>query len=428
MRPHVRAGLSCGQVADEVRSRRRQLFADEGACAAYLGASTESLRKQECRKRNEGGMHPKEPARHQASRFIPDDAKLPQRFATRQWIPVLDGEHAPKAPGHLVLQTERQRQGALARPTAHVYMVGTFDIVAPPFKQLLTVSIRVSSTTAIDGKTPHKAAPVGFALMSSMTTHDYMRVLKVLIPGALRPAVVHVDFEAALWTCARDIFGSEQDILGCSFHMAQAVTRRACGKGELRKEYVRDPNVRKWVKCYAALPFVDAKWVLDLAESLEQNQPSSDAEVLRKTKQFSDYSKSTWLVGNGPGFQIKSWCAYGHAERTNNRAEGFHRRLQARYKKANGPYKLAKLLEEEAEKAVTTFDQALANMPLVGRRDAARDYECKIQRRWQKYEDGVKGYQQAHELMVEFANDLPVDDYGSCNLLCFAGRESKHRQ
>ena len=107
---------------------------------------------------------------------------------------------------HVILATDKMI--LLLSGSKNWYADGTFDVVWKPFTQLFSIHAFVRSDSCI------KQVPLMFVIMSGKRKMDYKKVLKAI--KSLLPSCA-LDFEAAMWQAASDVFPNVK-LLGCVFH------------------------------------------------------------------------------------------------------------------------------------------------------------------------------------------------------------------
>ena len=126
------------------------------------------------------------------------------------------------------------------------------------------------------------------------------------------------DFEAAMWTAAKEVFGKTMDLRGCLFHWNQAVFRKIQELG-LQRAFSQNQGIHKFCKAVMALPFLPQEWIKPVFGQMSQ------AAVTAKTKALLTYVESQWITSFT--FPIPSWSVYRRPFRTNNDVEGWHHKL-----------------------------------------------------------------------------------------------------
>ena len=131
----------------------------------------------------------------------------------------LRGDVQKNGTRHLIFATDAQLE--LLSNARTWYVDATFKVIKQPFSQLFSIHAFVKKDCEL------MQAPLAFVVMSRRRRKDYKRVLRVLIaalPRRPRVQVVVSDFEAAVWSAAREVLpGVVQR--GCAFHFSQAVWR-----------------------------------------------------------------------------------------------------------------------------------------------------------------------------------------------------------
>ena len=108
-----------------------------------------------------------------------------------------------------------------------MYFDGTFCCAPDPFKQCLIVMIYAARE--------HKYIPLMWILLTGKTSHCYNEAISWVsrcLPGGLCPDVAFggTDFEPAFFGAVK-IFFRDTFLVGCRFHLKQAVRRRLLKMG-----------------------------------------------------------------------------------------------------------------------------------------------------------------------------------------------------
>jgi len=143
--------------------------------------------------------------------------------------------------------------------------------------------------------------------------------IKMLIGMDWKPKSVGVDFEKALINAVRDSF-SDSVIIGCFFHMKQAIYRKIVKLG-LKNE---DSN---WFTILKGITALCIENPISLEESIASLEEAAGSEWIN----FFLYFKSTWCKRFGPELwnveHIKKCLNENLVCRTNNALERYNRKL-----------------------------------------------------------------------------------------------------
>ena len=216
--------------------------------------------------------------------------------------------------------------------------------------------------------------------MNRCRTEDYTAVLQAMVQLMHDTPRVHdfvMDFEAALWAAVRNCFPGSS-IHGCVFHWTQSVWRKTQGLG-LQQAYQEDERTHRLIRLLLALPFLPQEHIQPAFNILEPK--ANQAPALRELFQ---YVRDFWVLSTT--FPPVSWSVFRRTIRTNNDAEGWHRRLNYRAQKGSLPfYLLVQLLRKEA--ALVTTEVTLVRAEQVRRhhRQAFRDINGKLEACWEKF-------------------------------------------
>jgi len=99
------------------------------------------------------------------------------------------------------------------------YVDATFKVIKQPFTQLFSIHAFVKEDSEL------MQTPLAFVVMSRRCRNDYKRVFRALIavlPHRPRVQAIVSDFEAAVWSAAREVLPGVLQ-RGCVFHFSQAV-------------------------------------------------------------------------------------------------------------------------------------------------------------------------------------------------------------
>lgn len=130
-----------------------------------------------------------------------------------------------------------------------------------------------------------------------------------------------------------------------------------------------------------ALPYLPRRHIRGSFDELKQ-QAEQSSEII----QLFDYIETTWFQSSI--WDVVNWCNFKKLVRTNNDAEGWHRRLNTRAGGSNVPlYKLLKDVLRKEGQFVTTQHQLVAEHILSSRsRQSSKNKQAKLHELWLKYE------------------------------------------
>ena len=197
--------------------------------------------------------------------------------------------------------------------------------------------------------------PVAYSLLTGKEEDTYFRLLthfKELCPG-ISPRGWVTDFEAAQRNAVFRVFGISAT--GCLFHFSQCVYRRVQAEG-LKSQYAEaDGELSVWVRCLSALAFVPIRQVYDTFHALVR-LPHFPRLELRPVLEYFEaqwvgkYQFGEWVDA---AFPPREWNIRDRAlqglERTNNKMEGWHRRLKGMLGVHSHVFKFLQSLQMEAE-------------------------------------------------------------------------------
>ncbi|KAL8615783.1 hypothetical protein ACOMHN_040278 [Nucella lapillus] len=254
------------------------------------------------------------------------------------------------------------------------YADGTFKVVRAPFTQLWSIHAFV----CVEDQT--KQLPLAFAIMSGKRRRGYLAVLWALKQELRRRDLswnlecVTMDFEAAAWAAFRAAF-PEVDVRGCSFHWGQAVWRHMQEQG-MQHAYQNDPAFHSYCRQLLALPYLP--W-----EKIDGNLAELEGEATTEgQRRLCTYIHQTWI--ESAVWPPSNWSCFYRSIRTNNKVEGWHRRLNSKASSAGNLnlYLMLQLLAEES-RLVTRGCQLLKESTIIRRQRAdARSTNAKLFRIW----------------------------------------------
>jgi len=165
----------------------------------------------------------------------------------------------------------------------------------------------------------------------------------------LTPSTVLIDFEIALRQSVQLQFPAVS-IKGCYFHFTQCIYRWIQTHGLAIDYRENASNIRTFVNC-AALAFLPPANIRLAFASVSGAQDHTVPSV----QQFATYFQQTWLRD----FPIVRWNHWETtSERTNNRLEGWHNRIN---RLAGRPhpniYQLIDLIKKEDGASIVTLQQ-----------------------------------------------------------------------
>ncbi|KAE9526500.1 hypothetical protein AGLY_013148 [Aphis glycines] len=138
------------------------------------------------------------------------------------------------------------------------------------------------------------------------------------------PKILLVDFEKAAHDGFLAVFPNSK-IKCCKFHLGQSLFRKIQILG-LRNEYMKNSEIRIWLKSFFGLAFLPCTEVSDAFADLMSITPE-DQTILK----FSDYVLETYIYSSI--FPPKIWAEIPDNEviRTTNAAELYHRHLKDQF-------------------------------------------------------------------------------------------------
>lgn len=276
---------------------------------------------------------------------------------------------------HLIFATQAQLD--ILERAKTWYVDATFKIVAAPFHQLFSIHAFIKGDDS-----DMKQVPLIFVLMSRRRKRDYKAVLESILNMVPNNHVKKVvaDFEQAIWRAFRYILPNTT-IQGCLFHWAQCIFRKVQDLG-LAVAYRENGPMQKFVRKLFALPCLPVEHIRAAFNQLS-NEPSTPAVA-----PLLDYIRDTWIEGDL--WPPTSWCIFNQSTRTNNDAEGYHRRINEKARnQAHQLYKLIPLLH--AESCLVPLQVQLVKEKKLKKyhRKRAQTTQGRIFSYWRQYEEGT---------------------------------------
>jgi len=149
----------------------------------------------------------------------------------------LRGDGHKNGTRHLIFATDAQLE--FLTNVKMWYVDATFKVIRQAFTQLFSIHAFVKK----DGELMQ--TPLAFVVMSRRRRKDYKRVFRALIAALpCRPRVQAVvsDFEAAVWSAAREVLPGVLQ-RGCAFHFSQAKHPSSRSTVRVHVRRVRQPSV-----------------------------------------------------------------------------------------------------------------------------------------------------------------------------------------
>ena len=160
------------------------------------------------------------------------------------------------------------------------FMDGTFAVCPNLFTQLYVIHGKVGSSTC----------PLVYALLQKKTFSTYETLFQLLHNRYLcDPSVVVVDFEKAVHTAVKSVFGEHVEIRGCFYHLTQSTWRKVQSLG-LANDYKTNDNIRLFCGQLDALALLPLHDVAKGMSYLKEIAPLETVELL-------EYFDATYVSG-----------------------------------------------------------------------------------------------------------------------------------
>ncbi|KAL3094696.1 hypothetical protein niasHT_029963 [Heterodera trifolii] len=206
-----------------------------------------------------------------------------------------------------------------------IYADGTFALTPPLFSQIYVFL----------AKRDGWVFPICYCLLTSKCTAIYTRMLQLLLERwpNFAPQTISLDFELAMVGAVRTVLPA-CSVRYCFFHLVRNMKKQIRALG-LTRVYNTDPIFAEKSKMITSLAFLP---VHHIREGLNALQPQLPAQLHGVFNWFLDnYTGKPWFNGamTVPKFDPNEWSVHQRtldgADRTNNFAEAFHRRLKHQF-------------------------------------------------------------------------------------------------
>ena len=223
-------------------------------------------------------------------------------------------------------------QQRLFSSATHWHIDGTFYVVPSMFYQLLVIVVYDEITDLY--------IPACFCLSSNKNKYIYRKIFMDIKESILCNTVnmerVTLDFELAEKEAMQEVF-PDAELIGCKFHLMQAIMRKAKRKGLANDNLIKETNNILYGICDVLEN--GSETFENLLDRLEQlyipqvdGQDKSETQIIdEKYRAFIVYIRNTWLPRYQDG--MINYALKAPDEWTNNALESYHRRLQARLTK-----------------------------------------------------------------------------------------------
>lgn len=274
------------------------------------------------------------------------DLEIPKKFENFLFCDFNDGS------GRIIVFATKECSRQLEK-CKNVYVDGTFKFVVQPFLQLFSIHGDLGSDIH-----SNNIVPLAYALLPDKKGKTYKRLfdmMKCRLPD-WQPDQFHLDFEMAIINAISEIFPSTT-ILGCFFHFAQALKKKAKELNLLKRRYTK--RHVDLCKTLSLIPqeMKDDGWLYIMEDS------PSDSETLK----FNNYFVEQWLENKS----VKGMCNfYGQQNRTNNKVEGWHSRLNRNLSGKTSPniLKFCEILLKESKLVELRIENVKSGVKIKNRK------------------------------------------------------------
>jgi hypothetical protein len=181
--------------------------------------------------------------------------------------------------------------------------------------------------------------------MSRRTTSDYKSVFEFLKKKIGKCAVKEIvsDFEKGILNGLRLVF-KKVSFHGCAFHWTQALFRRLLKYEGLSKLYLSRTKIQQLCRKMMSLHLLRHSKIRKAFIMLSREMKKLENQQLNK---WCNYIEKQWI--NFSFYPPKLWSVYMQSVRSNNHAEGWHRRINEDGHASMNFYDLVPLLYSEAQ-------------------------------------------------------------------------------
>ena len=159
-----------------------------------------------------------------------------------------------------------------------------------------------------------------------------------------------------------------------------------------RKKSKKDLKMRQFIKMLFGLPFLPPREMVEEFAELREDFEKRGESMISLYKYVFD----NWL--DHSVWKPRNICAFRRVVRTNNDAEGYHRRLNIRLGEKPPIYRLIQFLYRESILVDITCTLITCKTINMQRRKQTREGNAHILDLWSKFEDGLIN---AKELLLE---------------------------
>lgn len=208
---------------------------------------------------------------------------------------------------------------------------GTFMSAPSPYAQLYVIHIDLGSNEEITD-----VIPVVYGLLPNKKLTTYIRFFTLLRDELdIDIRQFKADYEVAAIRAIQNVFPSAE-ISACYFHFSKAVWKNGKKHG-----CSVEKDERRMVRLAANLPLLPEKHMREGWRSILKISPKNN-----RTKNFIKYYEKQWLDDK---YALKIISVAGKRHRTNNPAEGWNRRINARINRNPHLYEFLFRMKKEAQ-------------------------------------------------------------------------------
>ena len=200
---------------------------------------------------------------------------------------------------------------------------GTFAIIPFVFLQLYTILTVVNNF----------ALPLAFGLLPNKKIQTYVKFFSMIFKRVTSsPTSFNVDFELAVFSAAKKVFGTNIEIYGCYFHLSQSFFRNVQQKG-FYIMFVTKPFFKKCFLLTQALAFLPIEDVLSGFLEVKNFAKTNCTEYLDFLSYIEEYyigeEDKRSKKRKKPRYDIPTWNVHdrilNNKPRTSNKIERFNK-------------------------------------------------------------------------------------------------------
>lgn len=209
-----------------------------------------------------------------------------------------------------------------------MFIDGTFSVAPFHAPQLLVVLAEIEGMPR----------PIVYATMPDRLTKTYISLFEFLrdavfcFDGSVRKPITFMsDFERASRTAAEKVW-PEIELIGCNFHLCQALRRKASTLPELSSKIRGQTLHHTGLKMFMRLSLLPLESVAEGLDALKAFLVEKG--VIADFQRFLNYFERVWLRHYEP----RTWCVSARKRRTNCNIEGYNHFIKQKIRRNPSPW------------------------------------------------------------------------------------------